>query len=233
MHINDFKEIKAVAFDIDGTLYKELPFNLMVTPYFLLHLNFFLKYNKVRKELRHNKPDGYYEDFNGEQANLLAQKLNCSTEKASQKLNRIVYEGLKKFYSKLKPYKGALDFIRRLKEAGIKVAVLSDFPPEQKGEIWGIKAYCDYLIGSEHTGALKPSPYVFSVLQETLGIPAEQILYVGNNHKYDVEGSKKAGMKSAWIITPSKKCSGATSELADIIFTEYSELENAFFNSGK
>ncbi len=233
VQINDFKEIKAVAFDIDGTLYKELPFNILVTPYFLLHLNFFLKYNKVRKELRHNKPDGFYEDFNKAQSELLAQKLNCSTEKAQQKLNKIVYEGLKKFYAKLKPYKGALDFICHLKEAGIKVAVLSDFPPEQKGEIWGIKPYCDFLIGSEHTGALKPSPYVFSVLQETLGVNANEILYVGNNHKYDVEGSKKAGMKSAWIITPAKKRAGTSSNLADIIFTEYSELENIFFQWDK
>lgn len=231
MRTEYFGEIKAVAFDIDGTLYKELPFNLRVAPYFLIHLNFFLPFNKVRKELRHNKPEGFYDDFNSEQVRLLSEKLKCSPKKAEKKLNKIVYEGLKKYYQKLKPYKGARDFIKRLKETGIKVAILSDFPPEQKGDIWGIKDYCDFLLGSEQTGALKPSPHVFSVLQKTLNIPAEEILYVGNNHKYDIEGSKKAGMKAAWIITPGKKRSGTTSEIADVIFTEYSELETKFFEN--
>lgn len=229
MYSKNFGEIKAVAFDIDGTLYKELPFNIRVTPHFLINLRFFLNYNKVRKELRINKPDGFYDDFNKAQADLLAEKLKCSSEKAQAKLNKIVYSGLKKYYQKLKPYKGALDFIMHLKSEGIKVAVLSDFPPEQKGDLWGIKQHCDFLIGSEQTGALKPSPYVFSVLQKTIDIPPEQILYVGNHHKYDIEGSKKAGMKAAWIITPSKKRKGVTSDLADFIFTQYSELDKHFF----
>ena len=224
-----FGEIKAVAFDIDGTLYKELPFNILVMPHFIKHLNFFLEYNKVRKELRKNNTNGFYEDFNFEQSRLLAEKLKCSPEQATEKLNKLVYEGLKKYYLKLKPYKGALEFIRHLKEQGLKVALLSDFPPEQKGEIWGIKQYCDFLIGSEQTGALKPSPYVFSILQKTLNEPAENILYVGNNFKYDIVGSKNAGMKAAWIITPSKKISEQEKKLADVVFYDYSELETKFF----
>ena len=98
MNTVDLSQVKAVAFDIDGTLYKELPFNLMVSPYFLLHLNFFLKYNKVRKELRHNKPEGFYENFNQAQSELLASKLKCTPQQAQDKLNKIVYEGLKKYY---------------------------------------------------------------------------------------------------------------------------------------
>ena len=33
----DLKQIKAVAFDIDGTLYRAWKFNLRIAPYFLAH----------------------------------------------------------------------------------------------------------------------------------------------------------------------------------------------------
>lgn len=245
-----FGEIKAVAFDIDGTLYKELPFNLIVAPYFIFHLNFFLKYNKVRKELRllqESKPvdsslssqdltlsDGVYRDFRLAQASLLAEKLKCTPEQAQAKIEKIVYSGLKKFYEKLAPYSGAVEFIRRLKENNLSVSILSDFPPEQKGEIWGIKSYCDFLLGSEQTGALKPSSYVFEKLREQLNISADEILYVGNNYKYDICGSKNAGMKAAWIVRKQKKSAEKISRLQspapDLIFTKYSDLEDKFFN---
>ena len=48
-----------------------------------------------------------------------------------------------------------------MKSAGLKIGILSDFPPSQKSDIWGIKELCDVCIGSEESGALKPSVYSF------------------------------------------------------------------------
>lgn len=223
---NYFGEIQAVAFDIDGTLYKEINLNIRVFPRVLRHLNFFLQYDKARKLLRNKES---YEDFGKAQAELMGQLLHCSPEAARERLNTTVYEGLKKYFKRFGAYKGALEFIQKLKEAGIKIAVLSDFPPEQKGDIWGIRPYCDVVLGSEQIGALKPSPYVFSKLQEELKVPAENILYVGNNHTYDVIGPKKAGMKAAWIISNIKTFFGKKSQVADFTFSKYSQLENKFF----
>ena len=223
---NYFGEIQAVAFDIDGTLYKELSLNIRVLPRVFRHLYFFINYGRVRKMLRKKE---FYEDFGKAQAELMGKKLKCSPEAAKEKLNNIVYEGLKKYFKRFNAYKGALEFIQRLKEAGVKIAVLSDFPPEQKGDIWGIKPYCDVVLGSEQIGALKPSPYVFSKLQSDLNVPAENILYVGNNHTYDVVGPKKAGMKAAWIISNTKAFLGKKSSVADFTFSKYSQLENKFF----
>ena len=120
--------------------------------------------------------------------------------------------------------------IKKLKDKGYKIGILSDFPPEQKGEIWGIKKICDVVLGAEDAGALKPSVIPFNKLAENLGIPSENILYVGNSHKYDVMGAKKAGMKATWIQTPGffKKRS---SKIADISFFHYNQLEKVFFDS--
>ena len=106
---------------------------------------------------------------------------------------------------------------------------LSDFPPEQKGEIWGIKQYCDAIVGSEEEGALKPSPVPFQALSKKLEVPVEQILYVGNSHKYDILGPKKIGMKAAWFVTKKSKLKSKKAEAADFTFYKYSQLEEYIF----
>ena len=160
----------------------------------------------------------------------MAKKLNCTTEEAIERLNKVVYKGLEKKFTTIKPCKGSVEFIKRLKENGYKIALLSDFPPEQKGDIWGIKDLCDVLLGSEEAGALKPAATPFITLAERLELKPEQILYVGNNHKYDVVGSKNIGMKSAWFVSSLAKVFRKKSDVADIIFWDYGQLDNIFFN---
>lgn len=226
--MNNFNlsNIKAVAFDIDGTLYRAWKLNFRMCLYFIPHSIFFLKYGLVRNAIRKISP---IENFKEVQADLMAKKLHCSREEAQERLDKVVYRGLEKFFKKIKPCKGSIEFIHRLKDAGYKIGILSDFPPEQKGNIWGIKDLCDVVIGSEDAGALKPDTVPFEALVKGLNLPAEQILFVGNSHKYDVIGSKKVGMKAAWILTPWEKLRGKTSQDADITFCHYDELDKIFF----
>lgn len=226
--LSDLGEIKAVAFDIDGTLYHEAKFNRLIFSHFVRHIVFFSHFGLVRKELR--KKD-FYEDFAGTQTEMMAKRMHCSKEEAAQKLDKIVYSGLKKYFTMLEPCDGAIELIRRLKENGLKIGLLSDFPPEQKGDIWGIKQYCDFCLGSEEIGALKPSSYVFNVLQQKFDVPAENILYIGNNFKYDVLGPKEAGMKAAWFVSSKRLLKGKKAEAADIAFCSYRILEKTLFGN--
>ena len=164
------------------------------------------------------------DDFKTTQTQMMAERLGCSPAEAELLLTRIVYAGLSSYFYKIKPYKGAVELIKDLKNAGFKIALLSDFPPEQKGDIWGVKELCDVVLGTEETGALKPSAEPFKKMAELLNLPAEEILYVGNSHKYDVVGSKNAGMKAAWLVQPEKGIIGIKSKIADITFWKYSQL---------
>lgn len=214
--------IKAVAFDIDGTLYPDSSLYVRVIFYFLKNLKFFLRYNKVRKIMHRTAPLG---DFYEYQARLLAQMLGTDSESAKKEINDKCYEGLKRYFKKVKPYADAYETVNALKEAGYKIAILSDFPPDQKGSLWGIRNLCDVCLGSEETGALKPSKYPFGILARTLELKPEEILYVGNSIKYDVRGSKNAGMKSAYIMSPIKRLFNIKCREADISFRNYSELK--------
>ena len=225
----DLNDIKAVAFDIDGTLYRAWKLNFRMSMYFLPHCFFFLKYGLVRNLLRKNP--NKLPDFMNTQAEYMAKKLHCSTEEAKEKLDKIVYKGIAKFFKNIKPCKDSIEFIKELKNKGYKVGILSDFPPEQKGDIWGIKDICDVVLGTEQSGALKPSTVPFNALSQELNVKPENILFVGNSHKYDVTGSKNSGMKAAWIITPFQKLMGKKSDIADITFCHYSQLRDLFFNN--
>jgi len=223
VNIDNLGEIKAVAFDIDGTLYRTWRLNVRIFFHFLKHNIFFLKYGLVRSKIRKIELKG---SFKSVQAQMMAEKLHCSPADAEIKLAEIVYHGLSSYFKKIKPYNGVVELIRDLKAAGYKIAILSDFPPEQKGEIWGIKELADVVLGTEDAGALKPSNVPFIEMAKQLDLPAEQILYVGNSHKYDVIGSKNAGMKAAWIVQPEKGILGKKSKIADITFWNYKQLRN-------
>ena len=170
-------------------------------------------------------------DFIKIQSEHMAKKLKCTPKEAEERLNKIVYKGLEKYFKKIRPCRGSIELIKKLKEAGYKVALLSDFPPEQKGDIWGIKDLCDVLLNSEEAGALKPDSTPFIHLANALNIPTEQILYVGNNHKYDIVGSKNVGMKAAWFILPNMALFGKKSKLADMTFWRYKQLDELFFGN--
>ena len=220
--------IKAIAFDIDGTLYPSWRLYVSIAGYFLSNLRFFLKYNKVRRVLHKTAP---LPDFFEYQARLWVEEMKHEktlgvgdVEYAKVRINEVVYEGLKPYFSKIKTFPDVYQSFVAFKSSGLKVGILSDFPPEQKGDVWGIKDLCDVVLGTEETGALKPSAQPFKKMAELLNVPESEILYVGNSHKYDVVGSKNAGMKAAWLVQPEKGILGVKSKIADITFWKYSQL---------
>ncbi|MCR5761797.1 MAG: HAD family hydrolase [Treponema sp.] len=218
-----YNDIKAIAFDIDGTLYPSWRLYTRIAGYFLHHIQFFLKYNKVRHVLHHTAP---LPDFFEYQARLLAEEMHVTTEFAKDQINEICYEGLKPYFYEIKPYSNVYQSICAFKAAGLKIGILSDFPPEQKGRLWGLRSLCDVCIGSEESGALKPSIYPFAILAEKLGVKPEQILYVGNSIKYDVLGAKNYGMKTAYLLKGLRKLFGFKCPEADISFKNYRQLKN-------
>ena len=216
-------DIKAVAFDIDGTFYASWRLNTKVVFYFFKHLFFFIKFNKVRSMMHKTAPLG---DFFEYQARLLAKLMYTTPERAKEKINDICYEGLKPYFVKVKPYKQVYDTVCAFKSAGYKIGILSDFPPEQKGRIWGIRSLCDVCLGTEEVGALKPSIYPFGILAQKLNLKPEEILYVGNSIKYDIRGAKNAGMKTAYLMNLPHRIFNKPCSEADISFKTYRQLRN-------
>ncbi len=213
--------IKAVAFDIDGTLYPDRGLYVHLIGYFLKNIRFFLAYKKVRHILHRT---AVLPNFFEYQARLLAEQMDIDVAEAHTKINTIVYEGLKPYFLKVRPFKYIEETLIAFKEAGLKLAVMSDFPPEQKGDLWGLQKYFDVILGSEECGALKPSVYPFGVLAQKLELETHEILYVGNSIRSDIEGGHGAGMKTAYIMPFWRKICNKKLRKADISFKTYRQL---------
>lgn len=216
------KEIEAIAFDIDGTLYSDMSLYIRILPYFLKRLPFFLAYNRARKILHRTAP---LADFYEYQARLLAEELKISSQDAKKMIQENVYDGMKPFFKKIKAFKGVHTLFEECKKRNIKIGILSDFPPEQKGDIWGLAPMCDVIMGSEECGALKPSIYTFGSFAKALNVSPEKILYVGNSIRADINGAKKAGMKTAYIMPFWRKILNKKLAQADISFKNYRQLK--------
>ena len=229
MIVSKIRGIEAIAFDIDGTLYPSWKLTLHSVPFFIRHIRFMKAFAKVRSilhEYSSSEPDKALPDFFKVQNELLATHLTVSVQEARTFLEREIYNGWKKKFVCIRPYPFAKEAIIRLKEAGFKIGILSDFPPEQKGSVWGILPLCDVALDSEALGALKPSRIPFLKLAEALNTPCERILYVGNSKAYDVAGASAAGMKTAYIAHPLVSFLKKKPPYADISFSNYRQFLN-------
>ena len=223
MYVKGLGEIEAVAFDIDGTLDPQWRLTVRALFRYIAHGFFFLFYGFVRNEM-HALPQ--HDNFRQVQAKKMAGWLRCSPEEAERRLNDIVYKGLEPYFERIACYSYVPETFRKLKEAGFKLALLSDFPPEQKGDVWGVRQYCNVVLGTEQLGALKPDPYSFLKMADELGVEPSRILYVGNSLKYDVRGSHNAGMKCAYLLPFWRRIFNKPLKEAEISFSNYRQLLN-------
>ncbi len=66
----------------------------------------------------------------------------------------------------------------------------------------GIEDLFDEVVVSGDHGLVKPDPEIFYLTLEKLGSTPEESIYVGNSHKYDVQGAKNAGLPVVWRRNP-------------------------------
>jgi len=219
--------ISAVAFDLDGTLYPNYSLNLRLLPFLFRHCRFMLAFgrarNIIRREQEAQAAQTSYPNFYERQAQLTADQLKEQKEIIREKIDRLIYRGWEPFFLKIKPFPHVRKILGELKAAGMKLGLLSDFPPQTKLEYLGLSGFWDTVLCTENIGALKPAVQPFEEMAKALACPPEQILYVGNNSLYDVEGAKKAGMKAAFLNRGLPVIKGTK---ADFTFRNYRQLRN-------
>jgi len=216
--------LKAVAFDVDGTLYPNSSMYLHSLGLALTNIKLLRALERARAVLR-SHPD-VSDGFHRIQAQLVATDLGLSPERAYALIEGRVYTRWYKTFRKVRPYPGAFQVLREFQNAGLKLAALSDFPIRSRLDDLGLGGFWDCAFSSEETGYLKPHPRAFEVLSQKLGLPASDILYVGNSYRYDVLGALAAGMPSAHLTrTPPPKSPAIFS------FFQYDQLRDFVFRS--
>jgi putative hydrolase of the HAD superfamily len=214
------QELDAVAFDLDGTLYPNYRFYFYLLPFIFREHKLLRAMGSARDTLRSATHEGHFYDI---QARIMADILKDNPEKIYSKTEQLIYRGWEPIFKKVRLFPHVHETLQAFKTDGLKLGLLSDFPPRKKLEYLGIASYWDVVLCSEETGRLKPDPVPFYALSEALQVAPERILYVGNSVEYDIIGAKHAGLKTALVRNPLSLASRTVPE-ADFIFKDYRQL---------
>jgi putative hydrolase of the HAD superfamily len=218
--------LKAVAFDLDGTLYPNYRFYTRLFPLILRHPRFFRAFALVRRQLHKAEPAGGTEgeNFYRRQAALMSKLLGRRVDE--QSMEQRVYRPWENCFARVSLFPFVKETAAALKDAGLRLGLLSDFPPERKLILLGLEGVFDTVLCTETTGRLKPSRLPFDALARAMAIEAEAILYVGNSPRFDAAGAKAAGMRAA-LIKRGPASTGrysAEAAAADFVFRDYRQL---------
>ncbi len=222
------KGIKAILFDIDGTLYDKKFMNLYLIKCAVFDPFFSLSYNRMRHAMR--KADGLTEkeamtrsEFRRKEAGLI--KPGFDEAWLARYLSK--YEKMDARWTKsyrAVPFKNMLPTLKRAKEEGLILGALSDFPLGRKLEVLGVDRLVTYRASAEDCGFLKPNSVPFHVMLKALGLKSEEAIYLGDSYSKDVVGAKNVGMYTALITHKS-----GDFPKADIVVKDWNGLYNRFF----
>ena len=104
-------------------------------------------------------------------------------------------------------------FVRDLRDRGLKLGVLSDYPADAKLAALGVDGLFDSVLRAQapEVGVFKPDPRGILVSLERLGVAPADALYVGDRADVDAVAARAAGVACA-ILTDQK-----TTEQADFL----------------
>ena len=133
-----------------------------------------------------------------------------------------VREPLMQAYLALDAYPEVPGVLRRLREGGLKTAILSNGAPkmlEAGARSAGIEALLDAILTVEDVGIFKPHPKVYQLAVDRLAIPPDQIAFQSSN-AWDVSGAATFGLRAVWInrldVPPERLPGAAEHELSDL-----------------
>jgi putative hydrolase of the HAD superfamily len=222
MHEN----LDAIAFDLDGTLYPNYRFYSRLLPFALKEQRLFRAFGKARSVLHALPPNDplLQKPFYEAQARLVAEILGTEAAALKEKIEQLIYRGWEPLFKKVRLFSSVRETLAAFKAGGLKLGLLSDFPPHRKLEYLKLTGLWDTVICSEVIGRLKPDPASFRELARSLGTQPERVLYVGNSVRYDVAGAKNAGMQTALKTSFFLKTVRKPRVNADFTFSDYRQL---------
>jgi len=212
--------IKAVIFDVDNTLIDFIRMKNMTleaAASAMIDAGLKEKKSSIIKEMWKLLDQYGYED-----PSVFQRYLKKTIGKIDFKILANAVNAYRKVrYGYLEPYPHVFATLLRLREKGIKLAILSDAP---KLKAWirltamKIDNFFDIVVAHEDTGKLKPDPAPFKAVLQQLKVKPEECLMIGDRPDRDIQGAKKIGMQTCFASygNPKHGKTGADYEISDI-----------------
>ena len=90
---------------------------------------------------------------------------------------------------------GAEQFLEKLREKGVRMAIITNGDEEvqqSRAKIAKLERFFEFLLTSERAGKPKPYPDIFYLAEKISGVPISKSVYIGDNIDTDYKGAKNA-----------------------------------------
>ena len=128
---------------------------------------------------------------------------------------------------KLKPFPGAIDTLRRLKEQGRRLGLLTNGSSEsQRGKIdkHGLAEFFDHIQIEGEFGIGKPDERAFRNALDALGVSPAAAWMIGDNLDFDIHAAQQLGIYAVWVDLHGNGLPEGTAVRPDRIVRSISEL---------
>lgn len=98
----------------------------------------------------------------------------------------------------------AIPVLQSIRSRGLKTGLITNGKHEvqsRKLELLNFSDCFDEIIISGDTPYEKPQKEIFLLMAEKLGIEPNEMMYIGDHPKFDVDGSRNAGCVPVWVKT--------------------------------
>lgn len=117
---------------------------------------------------------------------------------------RIAHEFSALRYEAIRPFPGAIETLRRLRERGVRLALLtngSGAAQRRKIDRFGLAPLFDCVVIEGEFGAGKPDERVYRHACDQLGVAPAEAWMVGDRLDWDVAGPQGLGILGIWVDT--------------------------------
>lgn len=219
--------IRCVAFDLDDTLFNG---TLLVEKARIASVQMMIEYGlPVPEDYAIKVLYEIVEEFGSNSENhldnLIIRLQNDPKVKLNSKFNRNKYvaagimgyhrEKVKHFH----PFKDVIKTFERLREKGIKTAIITDGSPKKQYEKilrLKIEDLVDEIIISDEVAARKPNAFLFNLFLNHQGLKPDEVAYIGDRIDKDIGPAKEAGIIAILIHRGTKYDPNITKKKYDI-----------------
>ncbi len=183
---------QAAIFDVDGTLVDSVDLHASAWQEALIKFGHPVTFEQARSQI-------------GKGGDQLIPVFLSEADQSDHGEEMEVWRG-KLFRSKylplVRPFSAVPEMLRRVREAGLKVAVASSAKASELVvyfDIAGIQDLVDIASSSEDAEQSKPAPDIFQVALKKLGIAGSEAVAIGDT-PYDAEAARKAGIPTIGML---------------------------------
>lgn len=205
------------VFDLDGTLYDQPRLRIRMATrllqYYLLHpfklseLLMLQRFRSVKDKWNSDSSVQPKQDNNGldevdaDVCRYISEKSGKDYKMLSAVIKRWIYDDpLTVLYDERD--KKLIEDIDRLKAAGKKIVIFSDYPVKEKLAAIGLEVDAFYSSTDKEIGELKPSPKGIDIIISDFNVEKSKIVMIGDRMEKDGRAAENAGID--YVILPRK-----------------------------